>query len=117
MQKVFSETYYGGEEQEKPDISDESDMDENFAEEKELEDEEDATRGEESAEPKPSTSAKGDGKRKRRTKVSEAVRQAKPVFDPGEKTSQNNKKTAENSFIQSPVSCYWLVRLIDWLIG
>ncbi|OQV12823.1 Protein KRI1-like protein [Hypsibius exemplaris] len=87
MSKVFSEDYYGGEEQERPDISDESDMDENYAEEKELED---ADESEQVArDPQPSTSTQAEGKRKRRTKVSEAVRQSKPAFDP------DNKKLEE----------------------
>ncbi|GAV02629.1 hypothetical protein RvY_13169 [Ramazzottius varieornatus] len=102
MKKAFDDEYYEGEEEmEPPDISDESDIDENWLEEKTLEDEDEDEDGQapRTSKDKPedterSSKAEGTGgadevrrlkKSRRQTKVSEAVQKQKPAFDPNEK--------------------------------
>ncbi|XP_055347316.1 protein KRI1 homolog isoform X2 [Paramacrobiotus metropolitanus] len=109
MQKAFDDSYYqNGEEMEKPEFSEESDIDENWLEEQEAdrEDEDDDNRkqqvmaqsdtqavADDAAAPDdlPSTSTsmtERKGRRRRRTKVSEAVQNEKPAFDPNDKKLQ-----------------------------
>lgn len=92
MHKVFDDEYYGGAaELEKPELSDESDVDENWIQEKEEDEQEEEMTVNNLEKPSssscvPSTSAgiqqQKSTKRRRRTQVSEAVNAPKPVFDP-----------------------------------
>lgn len=96
---MFDDEYYGHEEDlQKPDLSDESDMDENWALEQETmkEDDDDDKVGQtlgtvdedvghsskSIGDNEPSTSEVKKSKRKRQTQVSEAIQRSKPVFDP-----------------------------------
>lgn len=94
MHKAFDDNYYGDPAAvEKPELSDESDVDENWINEKEVDTQEDAGRSSihrseaEASSSQPCAAESKTTKRRRRTKVSDAVQNPKPSFDPRKSSS------------------------------